>query len=90
MQCEQWVLITDRRVAPELGDEQLALIRAHAGCEPRVVDCARAAPAEACAIPAFPALCHLPSGACSLGLHDAAEDMEALLGLQQRGRPGEP
>jgi len=84
--CADWVLLTDRSVAAELTDEQLAIM-AHNGCPEVVVDYAAEGngglpPCQT--LPHFWALCNTQAASCSPGVHETPADLEALVALAAR------
>lgn len=85
LECADIVVVTDTQLAPELTSVQLNALKERA-CEPRVMDCSDASNADskACStLPAFPAICHLPSSTCSPGVHSTDADFESLLGAHK-------
>lgn len=84
MDCSDLVLISHSTLAPEETRLQLQHL-SDRQCQPRgSIDCSQTPEAAVCAqIPAFPALCHLPSGNCSTGVHASDADFDALEGLHR-------
>jgi hypothetical protein len=86
LQWSDWVVITDSTLADAMTQRQGAALRAR-GCPDgvtRVIDCGDNDPgvASTCqALPAFPAMCHLPTKQCSAGVHETDADFLALVRL---------
>lgn len=87
MQCSEWVMVGDSKVAPELTAKQYSLLESRE-CRPRVIDCSNPEMSESqpCrALPAFPAMCHIPSSSCAAGLHQTDADFEELKRMSMGG-----
>lgn len=87
MKAEERVVICDSKVAPELSAQQVQIVQQRQLPVQAIVDCSdpKHAELQVCGVvPAFPALCHRPTGKCYSGLCEADAHFAELARLEER------